>query len=506
MKHMVDPRQNALFDAEVEHFGPRRLEILDATWYGVFRRSILAEMPAEELGREFSADKGRPTKELYAMAGLVLISQMFGMTSECAALAYSFDNATQYALNVGHGKTEISPRTVERYQKLVREKDLPQEIFARIAGRLAKELGLQLDKQRLDSTHVFSDMARMSRAQMMATCIRRFLAQLKRHHNGQYAALDAALRDRCLDTGRKLFGAVAPKGDVRDRLRQQVAEDMATLVARFADDGRICGMSSYKALARAFAEQCEIAGNKVAVRSKTGSRAMQNPSDPDATLDGHKGNGYQLQLAETCHPDNPVQLITCAIPQTAADEDGDALELVVESLENAGAKPAELLADTHCGSDENQQACALKGIDLVAPVRGNAPGEGFVPVSDKQKRLARRREEQSTPEWKKRHNRRAGIEATNSGLKRRLGLGRLRVRGKNSVYCAMLLKAAGWNVLRAAAAIAIKLKKNRTRRKTAPKDLLAALFSVSQAVRNVCGTLRGPRLSPWIRSPALRAA
>ena len=25
---------------------------------------------------------------------------------------------------------------------------------------------------------------------------------------------------------------------------------------------------------------------------------MQNPSDPDATYDGHKGPGYQTQLAE----------------------------------------------------------------------------------------------------------------------------------------------------------------------------------------------------------------
>jgi len=73
---------------------------------------------------------------------------------------------------------------------------------------------------------------------------------------------------------------------------------------------------------------------------------MQNPSDPEATYDGHKGKGYQVQLAETCHPDNPVQLITCAIAQTAADEDGDALPEVVAQLEDADMKPTELLADT----------------------------------------------------------------------------------------------------------------------------------------------------------------
>ncbi len=45
---------------------------------------------------------------------------------------------------------------------------------------------------------------------------------------------------------------------------------------------------------------------------------------------------------------------------------------------------------------------------------------------------------------------RAGIESTNSGLKNRLGLKRLKVRGRGSVFRVILHKVAGWNVLRAA--------------------------------------------------------
>ena len=51
-----------------------------------------------------------------------------------------------------------------------------------------------------------------------------------------------------------------------------------------------------------------------------------------------------------------------------------------------------------------------------------------------------------------RYARRSGIESTNSGLKNRLGLKRLRVRGRGSVFRVILHKVAGWNVLRAAAA------------------------------------------------------
>ena len=53
--------------------------------------------------------------------------------------------------------------------------------------------------------------------------------------------------------------------------------------------------------------------------------------------------------------------------------------------------------------------------------------------------------------FRERYARRSGIESTNSGLKNRLGLKRLRVRGRGSVFHVILHKVAGWNVLRAAA-------------------------------------------------------
>ena len=70
----------------------------------------------------------------------------------------------------------------------------------------------------------------------------------------------------------------------------------------------------------------------------------------------------------------------------------------------------------------------------------------------KERRLDTRRREQATPEFKARYAIRNGIESTNSGVKRRTGMARLRVQGKKSVYHSILLKLCGWNIFRAAAA------------------------------------------------------
>jgi Transposase DDE domain len=71
--------------------------------------------------------------------------------------------------------------------------------------------------------------------------------------------------------------------------------------------------------------------------------------------------------------------------------------------------------------------------------------------TDKQRRLAERRREEDTAAFRERYAKRSGIESTNSGLKRRLGMGRLRVRGQKAVFHALYLKVAGWNLLRAVA-------------------------------------------------------
>ena len=62
--------------------------------------------------------------------------------------------------------------------------------------------------------------------------------------------------------------------------------------------------------------------------------------------------------------------------------------------------------------------------------------------------IGRRRRAESDGQWRRRYGLRAGIEGTNSELKRRHGLGRLRVRGGERVRLAVYLKALACNVKR----------------------------------------------------------
>ena len=301
MIHSVDPRQNRLFDPFEGVIPPAGRKIIENGWQGVFRHVILEVMPVGDLAKHFSDSLGAPTKELYSMAGLVFLADFFGWNAQEAVEAYIFRSDVQYALNTEPGAT-LCTRTLERYQQLFRDNDLAARVFDKVTTKLVDALDLDVSRQRLDSTHVFSHMATFGRTKLMAVAIKRFLTQLQRHDSDAYAALPEDFRRRYAPAQARLF-ADAKDAEARARYRQQAAEDLHFLITRFADRPDHTSRSTYKALITIFGQQCELSGEKVVVKAKTGGDCVQNPSDLDATYDGHKGPGYQVQLAETCVPE-----------------------------------------------------------------------------------------------------------------------------------------------------------------------------------------------------------
>ena len=516
MRRIVDPRQKRLFDPYGPAVTDHNQRWLEENWPGVFRHVILELLPVQTLQQHFDPDRGRPTRELYSMAGLLLLKECMNWTKEQAVQAYRFHTEVHYALNLEPHGQDLSVRTLERYQDYCDQDELGQQVLHDVTIRLVQVLGTRIEQQRLDSTHVFSDMAQLGRTRLLGVALKRFLAQVQRHDPPAYETVPEALRQRYAPSDRRLFAEIATDRPARRLLRQQVAEDLYQVLRQFADQPAHAQRPTYRALERIFYEQCDVHEEKVTVKKKTGTTVMQNPSDPDATYDGYKGPGYQVQLAETCHPENEVQLITCALPQTAAVPDEEAVAPVLADLQATGLLPHELLGDTHYPPDENVQLAERYGVELLGPVPGAAPAAGpddltlddFVidekteqvvccpdgqtpvtsvhqaatgktrttmpaagcdrcafrnhcPVQErrdgyhlehtaKQRRLAARRREQQTEVFRQRYRRRNGIESTNSGIKRRTGLGHLRVRGRPRVFQTLYLKVTGWNLLRAA--------------------------------------------------------
>ena len=196
MRHMEDPRQTELFNSFESILSPVAYAKLRGGWQHLFRCAILKLLPAKALGEHFDPAMGRPTKELYSMAGLLFIMEFRDWTHEEAADAYMFNADLQYALNLKPENQSLCRRTLERYISLFRNDDLAQEIMHDVTAELVKLLDLDVSKQRLDSTHIESNMAKFGRIRLMATAARRFLVQFKRHDEPGYGQIRESVRQR----------------------------------------------------------------------------------------------------------------------------------------------------------------------------------------------------------------------------------------------------------------------------------------------------------------------
>ena len=515
MIHTKDHKQLDMFNP-FAHLGPKRLALLEASWAHLFREEILHRLPVENLFSEFDEFRGRKTKELYAMLGLVLIQQMEDCTDTDAVDNFALNLKWQYALNITDATdvaSYVSPRTLWNIRDIVARHGLQDSLFENVTDALKKLFSLDPSKQRLDSVHIFSNMAHLGRIRLFVRTIRTFLVNLRRHHPEHYADLGTV----AVRYEQKHDGAFAVRPTESAKKLAELGDDCFLLVERFKDNPAVSAMASYKHLVRLFNEQClvETDDNNTNVVIKASkdisSSSLQNPSDPDAGYSGHKGKGYQMQVMETWSRDkSQPNLITHVKVESATASDTQALVPAITETAERGLTPKELLADSLYGSDENIEQAKAQGVTVVSPAMGT-PGTGSISLADfsfddkdemtrcpqgqqpvksktgkqggrivhfdrtvcdlcplqsdcpakrvrhsmtisydaKALRLARRRAAEKTESFKDTYRFRAGIEATMSDLDRITGLKRLRVRVMPQVRLAATLKAAGLNIHRA---------------------------------------------------------
>jgi len=521
-----------------DHFAfleSKRRTLLDSTWAGIFRDEILPELPVELLNSTYHDFMGRPTKELYAMLGLMIIQQMEDLSDEEAARQFAFNIQWHYALNITGNSDKacyICPKTIWTMRDLLSQplsdkngKPLPKSgydvIFETVTDKLAKVFTVDVTKQRLDSTHIFSNMRHLGRIGLFAATIEKFLVNLKRHHKELFVSLGEEIINRYLpQKGTEVFSLVKPTESAKTL--EIVAADLFSITERFTDNKAVVSMATYQLMLRVLKEQCvvtedaETKAKKVEVKKnkEVSSDSLQNPSDPDASYDAHKGKGYQVQIMETYSTDaenKELILITHTKVEQAHESDAHALLPAIAATKERNLAPELILADTLYGGDNNVETAKAQGVEVIAPVmgrsskkelsvsdfvlsdageiiacpQGNTSNE-ITTVNDKQRaffdraacagcplnekcpvkmtknkswleydektlRLAKRRAHEKTEEFMNSYRHRAGIEGTNSFAKRRTGLEELRVRGKTPVSFAVTIKLTGINILRASA-------------------------------------------------------
>ncbi len=383
MLKINDPKQQELFDPW-SNISPKRRNILENSWSGFFRNEILPELPVEKIVHCFSNNNGRPTKELYSMLGVLVLQQTFDFTDTETIGQLSFNIQWHYALNITEESDSAKyycEKTLWNIHNIASENNLDEIIFDSVAKKLAKIFDVDIDNQRIDSAHIKSNMKRLGRIRIFSSTIIKFLNNLKRKYKVLFEEIDSSLIDRYLSSDTSSYFSNVKPSDSNKTLTL-VANDLFDLIEQFKTNEDIKKMYSFKLLQRVLNEQCELSdsnnGQNVELKKPKdiSSDSLQNPSDPDASYSGHKGQGYQVQIMETFtdtensdEKNATLNLVTHVEVETACQSDANALKPAIESVKEKSLCPQEIQADTLYGSDENHEYATENEINLVSPAK-----------------------------------------------------------------------------------------------------------------------------------------
>ena len=395
MIRIKDHKQDHLFDPW-SYLSPKRRQLLDQSWAGLFKDQILCALPVGKLAPFFNDSFGRPTKELHTVLGVLVLQQSLDLDDQETIYQLAFNIQWHYALNIDEESDSakyMCPKTLWNMRSIAVENRLEVILFDSITSKLADVFKVNTDKQRIDSVHIKSNMRRLGRIGIFTKSIHKFLVNLKRGHKRQFEAVNKAIIDKYFsEQALGCFSMVKPSDS--QKTLASVADDLFDLVEQFKDCQPVNAMHSYKLLERVLKEQCNLNVSddqkRVEVKKpkEVASDSLQNPSDPDATYSGHKGQGYQLQVMETYTDSEDketksktLNLITHVEVEKACNSDAQALVPAIESTKKRGLAPQELSADSLYGSDENVESAKSMGVELIAPVKNGQPEKGAVSLS-----------------------------------------------------------------------------------------------------------------------------
>jgi len=362
---------------------------LRASWAEIFRTRALPLIDEDLFASLYCEDNGRPNRPVQTVLGVLILKDVYDLTDAEALERLEFDLQWHHALSLTPEEAHLCQKTLHNFRAGLMEHDLSRVAFAETTDRILAALGTKVSRQRLDSTHVISNMAVLTRLGLFCETTRVFLSRLQAAHPRLYGSVPKRLRGRYLrEDGQATGYQDARTAEGRRRL-PVCARDVYRLCRRLAHTAA-AQMEEFALLQRLLEEQCEVVKKRQPLSrsdddsgegrvpvvlkeaKEVSSASLQSPHDPDATYNGRKGKGYEVQVAETCHDDNKVEIITHVEVTDACVSDAQATVPTLDALEARRLQPQELVADTTYGSGDNAVAAARRGTELISPVGGPA--------------------------------------------------------------------------------------------------------------------------------------
>jgi hypothetical protein len=354
------PMQPPLLGKTVNELSETKQALLEASWAGAFRSEVLLRLDEKPFAVLYAEVGSRPNVPVNQLLGWEMLKSGFGASDEEMHERFLFDIQVRYALGVDDlNEGDFALRTVYNFRSRLwaynqkNGKNLIDQAFEQVTDEQLRAFKISSCQLRADTTQIASDIAQMSRLQLLVEVVQRMQRTLSPADQERYGECFAPyIKGKsqqyiyCLKRDEYAPSLV--------RIGGVLAQLVVELAAAYGDT------PAYQMVCRVFDEHfvdestsaCEpnLAlvdgsetpptgdGLKLGVRPKVAAElaaaSLQSPDDPDATYRHKAGQayrGYVANIVETCDPENEVNLIVKV--QTASNNADDA-DLLRDALPN----------------------------------------------------------------------------------------------------------------------------------------------------------------------------
>lgn len=347
---------------------------LKNSWAGTFYHQVFCRIDETIFAVLYSEEYSRPNIPVNVLVGLEILKSGFGWSDEEMYDEVCFNLQVRHALGLDDLGVEIfALRTIYNFRQAVRkyeEKtgiDLMRQVFEQITDEHLELVGLAADWQRMDSTQVLSNLAKMKRFELLLAVLQAAYKQLPENLQQQW-------RERCaayLEGRPHQIYYKTPTAEMEDHLLA-IGRELAAMEQELGQQA-----PDHEALAliqRVLAEQYERDEEEDQLQlrppKEVGTDSLQSPHDPEATyrVKGGKSfrGGYVVNVSETAAPKNPLQLITDVQLEPNVTDDAVLLAQALDAQARRGIKVNKVTTDGGYTGEQAESACQKHQVELRA--------------------------------------------------------------------------------------------------------------------------------------------
>ena len=350
-------------------------------WHNLFRQQVTMRIDEDIFSPLYCNNYGAPTTHIRTLVAMMILKEGDGLSDSKLFESCRFNMLTRSALGLLNVDDLVpTESTYYLFRKNIYDyantgnENLFDTVFAQITKDQCLDLDVSGKRIRMDSKLIGSNIAWLSRYEIIHETLRLFYKQAK-----ELGKIDAATEEK-LDSllqfkGNKVVYTCTTE-EVKTKL-QELGELIYKILPLFSDDFSTC----YETLKRVFYEQFNVDKNKLVVgrrNDEISAQSVQSPHDTTSTYrdkDGNKIKGFSINATESCDDEKALNLIGRVDVRPVSTSDVDFFEDNIEEAQEVFPDKIENVhVDGAYHSPSNQQFCQDNELNLYLHAIQGAKG------------------------------------------------------------------------------------------------------------------------------------